>query len=71
MNDEIEKRLLTLETALAHLENQFDDLNQVVIKQTRQIYKLESLLHDNLNDQDRELLEEIKSRVKKPPHSSG
>lgn len=66
MEDRIEK----LESALAHLERLYDQLNQVVIEQERVIRRLQSQqsrLGSSLEDIE---LERIHATNAKPPHSA-
>jgi len=71
MNNEIEKRLVTLEISMAHIEKQFDELNQVIISQGRLINKLQSSQQELLDHNHRKMLEEMKGQIKKPPHAAG
>ena len=41
MKEKLAERLEQIESHLAHVERQYDELNQVVIEQARQIRKLQ------------------------------
>ena len=64
MNDRLEK----LESQLAFLEKQYDDLNQVVIEQARQIARLQAELGRATNTLSGIELERIRANTQKPPH---
>ena len=68
MNDAWIGRVEKIEAAVAHLENQFDQLNQVVIEQGRLLKRLQG----QQEKMDRSLstveLERIKATNPKPPH---
>ena len=68
MKDKIAERLEQIESHLAHIERQFDELNQVVIEQARLIKKLlgqQRRLADTIETTESE---RIKSTSAKPPH---
>ena len=68
MNDEIAKRLERLESHVAHLEQQHDQLNQVVIAQGKLLKKL-ALQSQRLADSvEASESERIRSTNPKPPH---
>jgi uncharacterized coiled-coil protein SlyX len=67
MSDSAE-RLAKIETHLAHLERQYDQLNQVVIEQGRLLARLEkenSKMSKALQTME---LEKIRANNPKPPH---
>jgi uncharacterized coiled-coil protein SlyX len=64
VNDRLEK----LETQLAFLEKQYDDLNQVVIEQSRLIAKLQAELSRANQSLTGIELERIRANTQKPPH---
>ena len=68
MDKELAQRLEKLESHLAHLEHLYDQLNQVVLEQSRQLTKLQT--HQQKISQTVESieLERIKSTNTKPPH---
>ena len=68
MEKEMAARLEKLESHLAHLEHQYDQLNQVVLEQARQLTKV--LAQQQKVSQTIETLEldRIKDTNPKPPH---
>ena len=68
MDKEIAARLEKVESNLAHLEHQYDQLNQVVLEQTRQLAKLQALQQKVSQTIENIELERIKSTNPKPPH---
>lgn len=69
MADDTETRLEKLEIDLAHATQTIDDLNAVVIDQSRQIDRLTRLL-GSMTDQVEELMENVLPghQIEKPPH---
>ena len=68
MNDELAKRLEHIESHLTHLERQHEQLNQVVIEQSRLLKKL-SLHNQRLADTIKASeLERIRATNPRPPH---
>ena len=70
MDKELAERLEKLESNLAHLEHQYDQLNQVVLEQSRQLTKLLALQQKLSESIENIELERIKSTNPKPPHYS-
>ena len=68
MNKELESRLERLESHLAHLERQHEELNGVVIEQGKAIKKLQSHQQRIAETVETTELERIKSTNIKPPH---
>lgn len=68
MEKETADRLEKLESTLAHLEHQYDQLNHVVLEQARLLAKLQ--MHQQKVSETIESieLERIKSTNPKPPH---
>ena len=67
-HDELAKRLATLEAHIAHVERQFDQLNEVVIEQARELRRIVALqqrISDTLATQE---LERVRATSPKPPH---
>lgn len=64
MSDRIEK----LETSLAFLEKQYDELNEVVTSQSKRIARLEAELARASDALQTAELERIRANVQKPPH---
>ena len=63
-----EKRLVEIESALAHMEQLTESLNETVIEQDKTIRRLSQQveqLTENLADTD---MKSIKDNVTKPPH---
>ncbi len=68
MNDDSAARLERIETHLAHLERQFEELNQVVIEQGRALKRLASLQQRLSECVENAELDRIRSTNPKPPH---
>ena len=68
MDNEFAERLKKVESSLAHLEHQYDQLNQVVTEQARQLAKLQALQQKISQSVEGMELERIKSTNSKPPH---
>ena len=58
-----------LEAHMAHLEHQYEQLNQVVIEQGREITRLRQHLQTTSAALESMELERIKAHNPKPPHS--
>ncbi len=68
MSEEIEKRLIQIESTLAHMEDMVEKLNQVVTDQTMTVDRLRKdneKLVDMLADSE---MEEIRNNNQPPPH---
>jgi len=70
MDKELSERIEKLESNLAHLEHQYDQLNQVVMEQARQLAKLQSGQQRISQTVEGMELERIKATNPKPPHYS-
>lgn len=68
MSDSSE-RIATIETTLAHLEHQYDQLNLEVLRQSKQLDRLRSQMHELLQVLKLEELERVKANQKTPPHA--
>ena len=68
MNTEFSERLARLESNIAHLEKQYEELNQVVIEQAKTIRKLQSNQQRLADSVETAELDRIKSTNAKPPH---
>ena len=68
MQHEIPERLTQLESMLAHLEHQHEQLNQVVIEQGRQLDRLKTHLQRVGQSIETIELERIRTTNPKPPH---
>lgn len=68
MDAELLQRLDRIESHLAHLERQYEELNQVVIEQGAAIKKLQSQQQRIARSVEAADLERIKATNPKPPH---
>jgi uncharacterized coiled-coil protein SlyX len=68
MDEGILKRLEKLESNLAHLEHQYDQLNRVVLEQGKQLTRLQGLQQKVSQTVETIELERIKGTNAKPPH---
>ena len=68
MDKEIAARMEKVESNLAHLEHLVDQLNQVVLDQSKQLSKLQSGQQKISQTVENIELERIKSTNPKPPH---
>ncbi|MBI5386484.1 MAG: SlyX family protein [Verrucomicrobia bacterium] len=68
MNDEHTARLERIESALAHLERHYEQLNEVVIEHGRSLARIQSLLQRLGQTVENIELDRIKSTNPKPPH---
>lgn len=64
----MEKRLEKLESHLAFLEQQYDDLNKVVIEQGRALARIQSELSRASEALQAAEIERIRANNPKPPH---
>jgi uncharacterized coiled-coil protein SlyX len=68
MNEPLSERLEKIEATLAHLERQYDELNQVVIEQARLIKRLTAQQQRLSETVENEEGERIRATDPKPPH---
>ncbi len=68
MADENSERMERLESHLAHLERQVEELNSVVIEQGKVLERLKKEVQRQSSAMQTLELERIKSNVQKPPH---
>ena len=68
MEKELAERLEKMESHLAHLEHLYDQLNQVVLEQSRQLSRMQSAQQRVSQTIENLELERIKSTNPKPPH---
>ncbi len=68
MPDENSQRIDKLESHLAHLEHQVEQLNEVVIEQGKLLDHLKKETQRQSAIMQTRELERIKSNVQKPPH---
>jgi uncharacterized coiled-coil protein SlyX len=62
------ERLEKIETQLAFVERQYDELNQVVIEQSRQLARIQAELARATHAMSSLELERIRANNQKPPH---
>jgi len=68
MADEYSRQIEKLESHLAHLEHQVEQLNEVVITQGKLLDRLKKEVQRQSTAMQTMELERIKSNVQKPPH---
>ena len=68
MKDEFAQRLEKIESHLAHLERQYEELNQVVIEQARMIKRLQTQQGKIAESVETAEMERIRATNPKPPH---
>jgi len=68
MDSELSERLERLESHVAHLERQYEELNGVVIEQGAVIKKLQSIQQRIAESVETAELDRIKSTNARPPH---
>ncbi len=68
MDSELAQRLERLESHVAHLERQYEELNGVVIEQAALIKKLQSHQQRLAASVENSELDRIKSTNARPPH---
>lgn len=68
MNDEISGRFAHLESHIAHLEHQVEQLNIVVIEQGKTIDRLVKQVQLQARAMETAVIEQAKANNSKPPH---
>ena len=68
MNDDLSTRLGKIESHVAHLEHQVEQLNGVVIEQGKLLARLKKEVQRQSSAMETLELERIKSNNPKPPH---
>ena len=68
MSDEITQRFDKLEANLAHLEHQVEQLNEVLVDQSKLVERLKKEVQRQSATMETMELERIKSNNTKPPH---
>ena len=68
MNDEIAERFARLESHVAHLEHQVEELNGVVIEQAKIIERMRKQLQVQARTLETSQIEQAKANNPKPPH---
>jgi SlyX protein len=68
MSDEVSNRLAKIESHVAHLEHQVEQLNGVIIEQGKLIERLKKEVQRQSTAMETLELERIRSNNPKPPH---
>ena len=68
MADEISRRADKLESNLAHLEHQVEQLNSVVVEQAKLLERLKKEVQRQTRAMETLEIERIQSNSQKPPH---
>jgi SlyX protein len=68
MTDENSQRIEKLESNVAHLEHQVEQLNEVVIEQGKLLEKLKKEVQRQSSSLQTMELERVRSNTQKPPH---
>lgn len=68
MDPDLNFRLAALETHLTHLEHQYDQLNEVLIAQSREITRLKGVQQKIVETLEAAEGERIRATESKPPH---
>jgi uncharacterized coiled-coil protein SlyX len=68
MADEHSRRIDNIETNLAHLEHQVEQLNGVVVEQAKLLERLKKEVQRQSSAMETAELDRIKSNLQKPPH---
>jgi len=68
MADENSQRLEKLESHVAHLEHQVEQLNEVVVEQGKLLDKLKKEIQRQSSSLQTLELDRVKSNAQKPPH---
>jgi SlyX protein len=68
MNDETSERFARLESHLAHLEHQVEELNGVVIEQGKDIERMRKQVQLHARTLESSEIEQAKANNPRPPH---
>ncbi|HWY32852.1 MAG TPA: SlyX family protein [Candidatus Angelobacter sp.] len=68
MNEDISIRLGRIESHLAHLEHQLDQMNGVIVAQDKLLERLKKEVHRQSTAMESLELERIRANNAKPPH---
>ena len=68
MNEEILERFARLESHIAHLEHQVEELNGVVIEQGKVIERMRKQVQLHARTLETSVIEQTKANNPKPPH---
>jgi uncharacterized coiled-coil protein SlyX len=71
MSDEITQRFEKLEANIAHLEHQVEQLNDVLVDQSKLVERLKKEVQRQSATMETMELERIKANNPKPPHHLG
>ena len=71
MSDEITQRFEKLEAHVAHLERQVEELNEVLVDQSKLVERLKKEVQRQSATMETMELERIKANNPKPPHHLG
>lgn len=68
MQDENSQRIEKLESHVAHLEHQVEQLNDVIVEQGKLLDRIKKEIQRQSNSLETLELERARSNVQKPPH---
>jgi uncharacterized coiled-coil protein SlyX len=68
MNDETSQRMERIEAHVAHLEHQVEQLNEVIIAQSKLVEQMKKQMQRQASSLEAIELERIKATSSKPPH---
>ena len=68
METTVDSRLQKLESALAHIEHQHEQLNKVVVEQARVLARLQKEIARASEAMENQEMERIRANNQKPPH---
>ncbi len=68
MNDDISERFARLESHLAHLEHQVEELNEVIIAQGKTVERLRKQVQLHARTLESAEIEQVKANNPRPPH---
>lgn len=71
MNDDITQRFEKLEANIAHLEHQVEQLNEVLVDQSKLVERLKKEVQRQSATMETMELERIKANNPRPPHHLG
>lgn len=68
MNDDISERFARLESHIAHLEHQVEELNGVVVEQDKVIERMRKQMQLHARTLETAEIDRVKATNPKPPH---
>lgn len=68
MNEDVSERLGKIESHMAHLEHQVEQMNSVLVEQGKLVERLKKEVHRQSTAMESMELERIKANNPKPPH---